>query len=221
MRKLYIFDLDGLLVDTEKMMNESWYNSFEHFELNISQTKTLELVGLSLMQIKSKVIDWTDTNCFDDIHIYAINDFWKNADNYGIGIKDGVVELLDYLKTKGVLTALATSTVTQRGIRILNQTKLISYFDLMLFGDQVEKTKPNPEIFLAITSNFRIPLHDAIIFEDSYNGIKAGNEAKIDVVFIKDMVDPFKQGQVHIHSSFKSLLEYLEFITKSDDKLQN
>ena len=216
MRKLYIFDLDGLLVDTERMMNDSWFNSFEHFNLKVSQEKTLQLVGLSLVQIKDKVIDWTKTNYFDEIHQYAINDFWFSADKHGIGIKEGVVELLNYLRSSGALVALATSTVTQRGLRILQETKLLQLFDFMQFGDQVKKTKPDPEIYLSIIDKLSIEPQDAIIFEDSYNGIKAGNDAMIDVIFIKDMVDPNTQGHIHLHASYKSLLEYLNYLRKSE-----
>lgn len=212
MRKLYIFDLDGLLVDTEKMMNESWFNSFEHFNLKVSKDKALELVGLSLVQIMNKVIGWTKTDLFDEIHKYAISDFWANADNYGIGIKEGAVELLKYLRSSGVMVALATSTVTERGLRILEKTELLPLLDFMLFGDQVKRTKPDPEIYLSIINKLNTQPQDAIIFEDSYNGIKAGNNAMIDVIFIEDMVDPNRQGHLHIHSSYKSLLDYLDYL---------
>ena len=212
MRKLYIFDMDGLLVDTERMMNESWYNSFKYYNLNITPEKTIELVGLSLSQIKNKILQWSNCNNFDEIHNYAINDFWMNAEKNGIEVKKGAIELLNYLKSNGVNIALATSTMKQRGLKILEQTKLLNFFDYMLFGDLVKRTKPDPEILKTILEKFSISAHDAIVFEDSYNGIKAANEAVIDVIFIKDLVDPNNLGEIKIHSSYESLIDYLNYL---------
>ena len=135
-----------------------------------------------------------------------------NAEKNGIEVKKGAIELLNYLKSNGVNIALATSTMKQRGLKILEQTKLLNFFDYMLFGDLVKRTKPDPEILKTILEKFSISAHDAIVFEDSYNGIKAANEAVIDVIFIKDLVDPNNLGEIKIHSSYESLIDYLNYL---------
>lgn len=127
----------------------------------------------------------------EDYRLRAIREifFWQWVDEYGISIKDGVLNVLNWCKNKGYQTALATSTARQRSLHLLKIAGIDFNFDYQVFGDEVANTKPDPEILINILNQANINNEDAIIFEDSANGLLAAYNAGTDVVWVKDVAE--------------------------------
>ena len=130
-----------------------------------------------------------------------VNDFWKEAtsrfaqkvQNNLLPVKKGARELLEYLKNDNVPVALASSTITGRVRNELTAAGLIDYFDVIVGGDMVNKSKPEPDIFLHAADKLRIPAKDCCIIEDSFNGVRAAHASGAFVIMVPDLVQPTEE----------------------------
>ena len=126
---------------------------------------------------------------FHRLRNYRETLFWGHIETYGLPIKTGVVEVLETLKRSGVKTAIASSTYKERATRLKAAAKLNHEFDYELYGDEVEHSKPAPDLFIQLIYQSGYMPQECLIYEDSYNGIKAANAAGVDVIWIKDLQD--------------------------------
>lgn len=206
-----IFDMDGLLLDTERLYQRCWEEVFTTYGYeSITEEERLGMVGMGL----SAAVDFF-TKKFGSEEVYwqlrehREEIFWKYMDNHGIPIKEGVMELLRWAKQQGIFCAIASSTHRQRALQLLNRTSILDYMDDAIFGDMVNHTKPAPDIFLQVISTHQLKLEEGIIFEDSLNGVLAANRASIDVCWIEDLVDIRHHPEVQIQYAFSSLKDVL------------
>ena len=140
--------------------------------------------------------------------------FFEILRTEGIPLKPGVKELLLRLKAKGYRTALASSTATDTVKSELSQTGLIDYFDFIIGGDKVKKSKPNPEIFLKAAEGLGVSVSEAIIIEDSHNGIRAASRAGIFSIMVPDLMPVTDEMKSLAGLVLCSLFEVKEFILK-------
>lgn len=193
-KKAIIFDLDGLLVDTEIVS----YNIYKELlsELNIDYTikdyatyysgKT-EIINVTNL-IHTFQLDWSLEEGLEkvlEVEERLIKD--------GVDLKKGANELLSYLKENNYKIALATSSTKDRAFSILNQHHLVHYFDDYVFAEDVTHSKPHPEVFLKACEKINMNVDDCIVLEDSENGILASYNANIDVICIPDMKIPAQE----------------------------
>lgn len=187
--KAFLFDLDGVIVDTakyhflawQKLANELGIEFTEHDNeqlKGVSRVRSLELI-LALGQRTATAAEmqlWL-TQKNDDYLGYIQN---MQADE----ILPGVIELLDYLKTNKQKIALGSASKNAR--LILDKVNLTSYFDAIIDGNSVSNAKPDPEVFLQGAKAVEIAATDAIVFEDAAAGIEAANAAKMYSIGIGD-----------------------------------
>jgi HAD superfamily hydrolase (TIGR01509 family) len=138
----------------------------------------------------------------------------KHLEKHGIDVKEGVAELLTLLKQKNIKIAVASSTLQERGEFLLKRTKIHDLFDYHIYGDMVELTKPNPEIFLCVVNHFGVKVEEALVLEDSFYGVKAANNAKIDVIWVRDLVDIDQKGEVQYMNKFNSMKDAIPTINE-------
>ena len=105
-------------------------------------------------------------------------------------LKPGVIELLESLKQKGFLTGIASSTRTETVREEIRDAGLLKYFDVIVGGDQVERSKPAPDIFLKAAENLGAQPGKCCVIEDSYNGILAASAAGMFPVMVPDLLPP-------------------------------
>lgn len=130
-----------------------------------------------------------------------------------VHIKPGIKDLLKYLKENGLQTALATSSSRKTTISLLKGSKLEKYFDVVVTGDDVKNSKPNPETFEKAIKLLRADKANTIIFEDSINGLKAAhlsNVACVIAVHTPGFNDEVVKNEENIISSYEPLLNILQ-----------
>lgn len=208
MKKLVIFDMDGVLIDTEKIHDLSWKVTFEHFQLDVSLEDRRMFLGKGFKDYFNHLLKITSSE--GELHKvreyqrdYYHNYFKKNARE----VKQGVVEILNELKSLNVKLAVASATRRESAEKSLKEVGLFNYFDYRVFGDMVENSKPDPEIFESVLKHFELQNKDALVLEDSYYGVKAANNAGIDVFWIKDVIDISIYDDVSYNKMFDSMSE--------------
>lgn len=189
MIKGVIFDMDGVMIDSERQSNYGW--------LSATREKNVEMPMWLIDSFKGAPAKLSK-QYFDDYFKGQI-DYWetrKRRSDFvhelrkkeGIPVKKGLYELLEYIKLSGLKCAVATSTQRESAYRTLHIIGAWEYLDGVVFGDEVENGKPEPDIFLKAASDMGLKPSECIVIEDSINGIKAGYNAKMRVVHVPDTI---------------------------------
>ena len=182
MHKGFIFDLDGVIVDTAKFHYLAWRKLANNFGFDITEDQNEQLKGISRVKSLEIILEWGKVKLSQDEFMEQMA--LKN-DNYLSYIstmtkKDllpGVSNVIDYLSEKNIPFALGSASKNAR--IILEKTGLIQKFDAVVDGNDVTKAKPNPEVFLIAASKLEVEPENCIVFEDSVAGIQAANAAEM------------------------------------------
>ncbi len=181
-----IFDMDGTLLDTQKICIPAWEwagrnQGFEGLGKHIPDVCGMNRV--SWTKYLEQRYPSLDTDRFNsEARQYVI-------DNLKIGFMPGAEELLKYLKQNGIKLALASGSSSESVNHHLSKLGAHSYFDAIVSGDEVKNSKPAPDIFLKTAKLLGVSPEECFVFEDSENGIKAGNSAGMKCIGVPDIVD--------------------------------
>ena len=115
--------------------------------------------------------------------------YHERYDHGRLPLKQGVRELLEYLKEQQYGIAIASSTRTSLVRQQIADAGLLTYFDRITGGDQVTKSKPEPDIFLAAAQEWELSKKDIYVIEDSYNGIRAAKAAGMKAIMVPDLLE--------------------------------
>lgn len=189
--ELVIFDMDGLMFDTEKISFISWKSAACDYGYEIDEEIFKRTIGANL----ERTVEIYLEHFGEKFPIYAIRDQrFKISESLieqnGVPVKDGLYELLDYLKKIDIKLAVATSTSRKRASSLLKMAGIETYFDYILCGDEIENSKPDPEIFLKVADKLGCFPGKCIVLEDSEVGIVAAYRAKMLPILIPDMKEP-------------------------------
>lgn len=193
-----IFDLDGVLVDSEPLYMNVFKAFIENTGHKVDDQTMGKLVGLSAHQDYELVSQWTN-NYFKNYETYRVqlkNHFqnWGPIDYYDV-VNDGLYDLLKHLKENGIKIGLASASKRETIERALNQIKVMDYFDFYLSGHEVARSKPYPDVYLAVAQQLRVNPEHCLVIEDSQNGIKAGKAAGMYVIAKREERFGFSQTQ--------------------------
>lgn len=186
-----VFDMDGLIFDTEKVVQQSW--SLASKELNLPDVgehiyHTIGFSRASRREYYFKVFG-PDFPAEEFSALTRVK-FREIADKNGIRKKPGIEELLKYLKQINLKTAVATSSSRAYAENLLKEAGLRQYFDACVFGDSVVSAKPNPEIYIKACALLEVKPTCAMALEDAPSGIQAAHAAGMIPVMIPDLVKP-------------------------------
>ena len=214
--KLIIFDMDGLMVDTERLVIEAWKMGFEKRNIPIDMDFFLSLMGTTHFNICDK-FNAKYSNYFDyesEFHPEFIEKKFELLFNTEPSVlrKKGLIELIKYAKENGIKIIVASSTFRKDVLRILEYAEVLDYFDFTVCGDEVKNGKPDPEVFNKAIEKSGIKKENAIILEDSQNGLLAGHNAGIKTVFIKDLVTPIPEVLKTVWKQADSLLDVIDIL---------
>ena len=132
-------------------------------------------------------------------------------------MKPGVKELLSYLKENGYLVGLASSTRQAIVEQEIRDAGLMPYFDNLVCGDMLKRSKPEPDIYLKACENLDVEPRMAVAVEDSYNGIRSAKRAGMVPVMVPDMVQPDEEMRSLAHKICKDLFEVKNWISETEN----
>ncbi|MCK4571176.1 HAD family phosphatase [Candidatus Bipolaricaulota bacterium] len=184
-----IFDFDGLILDTESPMRESWREMFEKHGLVVSETRWASLLGASADP--PEAYDLLEKHLGMPVDRAAIRDRVMSRELQLLESEDvlpGVRELISNARTAGFSLAVASSSERAWVRGLLTQHDLIDPFDAIVCAEDVERTKPSPDLFLKALKHMNVEPNEAIVFEDSQHGIKSAKSAGIFCVAVPNRV---------------------------------
>ena len=213
MIKAIIFDMDGLMIDSERVTFECYQERLKDMNLTMDEEFYKTLLGKPLKGIYQRFYDvygndFPIEDVIKDVHALMA----KRFETEGVPIKTGLKSLLEYLKENNYKTIVATSSNRDRVDTILSQAQITDYFDDSICGDEVTKGKPNPEVFLKSCQKLDVNVDEAIVLEDSEAGIQASYDAGIKVICIPDMKYPEKQYEEKTFKILKDLNDVTEYL---------
>lgn len=219
--KAVVFDMDGVLFDTERISCECCFEAAEELGISITKQAVYGCFGLNGADCRTHVI-----RSMEAVYpggSFPFEAYRKKHDllfaqrlQEGPPLKTGVRELLDFLREKGIRTAVASSTNYQRVMSNLTCTGLDGYFQEVVTGNMVEHSKPQPDIYLKACDALGIKPQNAAAVEDSPNGIRSAAAARMTAIMVPDMVEPTAELEALIDLKFDSLLELRDYFTAYD-----
>lgn len=178
MIKAVIFDMDGVLFDTERLMKEGWMKAGREMGFTITEKHLRQMRGSSRDRSAALFEKWyhgtVDYNRGRQIRSQYTKEY---IDKYSIPEKKGLKELLAFLKEEGLPTAVATSTDRNTASHYWELAGITSFITASVCGNEVTACKPEPDIFLKAARALQIPPENCLIVEDSINGLKAARAA--------------------------------------------
>lgn len=208
MIKAVIFDMDGVLIDTEKYLNIYWRQAAREAGFDMTNVHALQIRSLAAKYARPYLQSIFGPE-FDYEKIRARRKELMNAQlsKTGIEKKPGVDELLDYLHEKGIKTAVATATDEVRAKAYLSEIGIYEKFDQVICATMVANGKPAPDIYLYACERIGEQPQDCIGVEDSPNGIKSASAAGLHVVMVPDLTQPTEEDWKRIEAKVDSLEE--------------
>lgn len=180
-----IFDMDGVIVDTEKFYLDTLARLFEAEGIEVPFEDLCVTVGASYKDFKRNLVRWFELGGehLAEEEALARYNAWeeRNQPDFAALLNHGVVETIAELKRCGVRVALASSSPMSNILLVLEACGLSDAFELVTSGEQFHESKPNPEIYLHTLENLGLPAGDCCCVEDSVPGITAGKAAGLTV----------------------------------------
>lgn len=189
MKKAFIFDLDGVIVDTAKYHFLAWKKLANSLEINFTEEQNELLKGVSRVRSLEKILSWGNIEISEDRFMELMAKKNNEYLSYVNAMDDseiliGVPEILDFIKANDMPIALGSASKNARNI--LQKVRLYEIFDAIVDGTNVTKAKPDPEVFLNAANILNTKPINCIVFEDSIAGIKAANIADMISIGIGD-----------------------------------
>ena len=186
-----IFDMDGLMFDTENLTIPLWEVAGRPYGYNLNRELILRMVGISGEKARELLLeefgaDFPYEKIRDDFRILVSREIDKN----GVPKKPGLMYLLDRLRAANIPLGVATSTRSPRAVEMLEKAGVLDRFKAVTCGEEVTNGKPAPDIFLLTAKKLGQPPADCVGFEDSTAGLRGLCAAGIRSVFIRDVLDP-------------------------------
>ncbi len=173
-----IFDMDGLMIDTEKLLVKFWRQSAREFGYNMTVQNVLDIRSLSRKYAVPKLRGiFGEQFDFEGVRARRIEQMNAYIDEHGFEVKKGLFELLDYLRSHSFKIAVATATDRKRTEMYLNRINALDYFDEIVCGDMVKNGKPEPDIYLTAAEALGLRPNECAALEDSPNGIISAKRA--------------------------------------------
>lgn len=215
MYKAVLFDMDGVIFDTERILMKCWIEAGKKFGLDISNEHLSKFRGTTA-NVGEKIFREMFGNDYNFFEIRKLREELKDKyiEENKIPVKNTIEEFLKYLKQKGIKRAIATSSSEDIAKKYLEMVGFIDYFDVIICGDMIEKSKPEPDIYLKALEKLNLKPEDAVVFEDSRNGILAGYSAGCDVIMVVDIDESYQDIEDKIIFKIYNYDEAIEYFDK-------
>jgi HAD superfamily hydrolase (TIGR01509 family) len=208
----FVFDMDGLLFDTERMSRRALHAAAEELGVPLAEDAFLELIGRRMGDIHARLATRVGGAALATQLLECSEKNYALFLAEGVPVKEGAAELLAWLAARGKPCAVATSTRTSRAEYKLTHAGLRKFFHAVVGGDQVERGKPAPDIYLHAAAALGVTAKACGVFEDSEPGLTAAHAAGARVVWIPDLAPVDSATQALASARANSLRDVAEFM---------
>lgn len=188
-----IFDMDGVLFDSENLILQNWKEiaSAHGYDVEEMSKVFYSCIGTNAIATKEIVCGhYGEAFPYEEFRAESAKLFRQKVQKHGMPVKPGVRELLAFLKEQGAKIGLASSTRKCMVEEELTEAGIREYFHVVVGGDMVEHSKPEPDVFLKCAQELSVNPKDVYIIEDSYNGIRAAKKAGATAIMVPDLIMP-------------------------------
>ena len=212
--KAFIFDMDGVIFDSERAVIDCWKIIAPQYGITNIEEHCRAATGVNEAGTRKLFKEqYGDELPYDEMRARRKALFIERFDAGLVPVKPGARELLEYLSTSGYKVALASSTSTGTVTRELNMVDLMRYFDVVIGGDNVRNSKPDPEIFLMAMEQLGVSPEQSVIIEDSHNGVRAARSSGAYTIMVPDLLpvtDEMREKADIIKDSLTDVLAWLK-----------
>lgn len=187
MIKAVIFDMDGLLIDSEPLWHEAEIDTFKLVNISLTEKECMETTGLRLNEL---VDYWHRKYPWDN---FSKEEVGKRLTEKLLGLvkekgaaKKGAEHILEFMKSKKIKIALASSSLKIKIETVVDKLGIRSYFDELYSAEFEEYGKPHPGVYITTAKTLDVPASECLAFEDSFNGLLAAKAAKMKCVCVPD-----------------------------------
>ena len=213
-----LFDMDGVIFDSETVSVQCWRKAADALGLEGIDSVYTRCVGTNIASSKAILTEAYGARVEPAAFLALTNRFYDAwCKENGLPVKPGAPELLRALREAGVPIAIASSTSRDYVTRELEEAGLLEFFDAVICGDMVTKSKPDPEIFLTAAAALGVKPCDAVVIEDSYNGIRAAAAGGMHPVMVPDILPPTDEMRRLAEVILPSLFEVKAFLGFNED----
>lgn len=212
--ELIIFDLDGTILNSEPASIKCWVEALNDLGYEASAADILPFIGKNLKLIEAEArLRWENLD-FKRAHDRKV-ELNEKINQRGVEIKPGVIRVLDLLDEAGIKRCIATSSRRNRSIRLLSQAEIYQRFGFLISGEEVENSKPHPEIFLKCMTRADVEPTASIVVEDSRFGIEGGRRSGAFTVLIPDLIAPDDEMLKNADRHFDSMHGLYDYLRKN------
>ncbi len=189
-----LFDMDGVIFDSERATYETWKAVAARHGFEQLDVPYMKSIGVNAQTCRQHFLDFYGPDFpYDAYQAEQSRDYHARYDHGRLPLKPFVRETLSLLRDRGLGLALASSTRTPVVEAQLRDAGLLPFFSVVIGGDQVSHSKPDPEIFLAAAAALGVSPADCAVIEDSYNGIRAAHRGGMMGIMVPDMLPPTEE----------------------------
>ena len=211
--KAVLFDMDGVIFDTEREYLKEWEAIFKKYGYKMKKEIYISVMGRGRKKVKEIFKEkFGEDLPIDKMYIEKDKMLKKAVENNKVPLKEGALELLEFLKENGYKIALATSAKRERVKIQVSHAKIENIFDATVCSEDITNSKPDPEIFLKAAEKVCVNPENCIVIEDSEAGIKAAFNAKMMGFHIEDLKKADESILKYSYKNFKNLIEIKEYI---------
>ena len=211
--KAVVFDMDGVIFDSERAVMQCWKEVASRHNIPDIEKAILACTGTTMVRTREIMLNLYGADFpYDEYARESSAIFHSRYDGGRLPMKPGVKELLTFLKEHDKKIALASSTRQQVVTDELRDAGVIEYFDRIICGDMVSRSKPAPDIFLKACEELNISPSDSYAIEDSYNGIRAAHVGGLHPIMVPDLLPADEEMQSLAEIVLPSLTSVMEYL---------
>lgn len=218
MVKGVIFDMDGTMFDTERLSTKGWIYAGKKLGVDIPVALTDSFRGRNPQSIRSMFAEYFGDKLDYDEARAVKHEYFDEVTKESVAFEEGLMELLEYLKENDIPAAVATSTEKKRASRLLHVSGVENMITACIFGDMIEKGKPEPDIFLKAAELIGQDPKECLVLEDSAPGLLAGKAAGGYTIYVPDIAVVPKEAKEGITAELADLHEVAAWIRKENKK---
>lgn len=210
-----IFDMDGLMLDTETLAREAWFNTMREFGIDLTDAVYLQVLGTTAVRTRQIF----QAAFGDDIPIDAMYNHKQRHIDHAIAqghiaAMPGLIALLDYLDAHHIPKAVGSSTSRALVLKKMSVAGVRDRFEVIVGGDEVQHGKPAPDIFLRCAGLLHMPPGQCVVLEDSDNGVRAAHAAGMRCIMVPSLKPPADDVLPLVNAVVGSLSEAMAVIDK-------